>query len=87
MDIAVDSGLSIDLTWTSDNFPIMSEQRIIVYNSSGTSHQLTANITFSPVNTSDSGDYTCTAVLTAGDSPYQLVMATQSISIDVEGES
>ena len=81
--MAVDINFNVLLTWNEDNFTGLPT-RVLVTNSNGTSHQLTANITFSPVNTTDSGDYTCRADLTAENSLSQTVMDTQSI--DVAGE-
>ena len=79
----VDVDISLDISWTRDSAVIASDGRTTVSGVSGSGTSYTASLSFSPIATSDSGQFTATVtVRPATTSQYiQSVTATGNTEI------
>ena len=84
VDSAVDTEFDINITWSSDPPDHMNGQYVTV-----TDTKLTSTITFSPVDTTDSAMYTCTASVspTASDSDDVIPSEENSHTVDISVNS
>ena len=84
VDSAVDTEVDINITWSSDPTDPMNGQYVTI-----TDTKFTSTITFSPVDTTDSAMYTCTASVapTASDSDDVIPSGENSHTVDISVES
>ena len=85
----VDVEISLTISWTTDSAVIVNNSRTTVSGvSAGSGTSYTASLSFSPIATSDSGQFTATVtVRSATTSQYiQSVTATETEMVTVEGE-
>ena len=88
MDTAVNTEFDVSITWSSTNTAALSGQFTTASGRMGSGHQFTHTVTFSPVNTTDSGGYTCKATATPTDSDLAIIpssVGVASTTITVEG--
>ena len=86
---AVDIEFDVTIEWSSDPAEIMDGSYLTISGTSGSGHEYTRTVTISPVDTTDSATYTCTASITTPDTDYIIPSdeASDSEDITVEGES
>ena len=85
----VDVEISLDIRWTRDSAVIPSNSRTTVSDVSGSGTSYTASLSFSPIATSDSGQFTATVTVrpTITSQYIQSVTATADTErVTVEGE-
>ena len=84
VDSAVDTEVDINMTWSSDPTDPMNGQYVTITNT-----KFSSAITFSPVDTTDSAMYTCTASVapTASDSHDVMPSGENSHTVDIPVES
>ena len=88
-DSEVDVDISLDISWTRDSAVIASDSRTTVSGVSGSGTSYTASLSFSPIATSDSGQFTATVTVrpTTTSQYIQSVNATSSTeTVTVGGE-
>ena len=85
VDSAVDTEVDINITWSSDPPGQMNGQYVSITNTT----KFTNTITFSPVDTTDSAMYTCTASVapTASDSDDVIPSGENSHTVNISVES
>ena len=71
---AVNTDFNVEITWSRSTFQVLSGQYITISETEGSGHEYSRTVTFSPVDTSDSAIYTCTASLSP--SPTGSVIAS-----------
>ena len=83
----VDVEISLDVRWTRGNDIIVNDTRTTVSGVSGSGTSYTASLSFSPIATSDSGQYTATVTVrpTTTSQYVETVTATDSTLVTVEG--
>ena len=86
-DSGLDVEISLDISWARDNDVIVNGSRTTVSAVGGSGTSYTASLSFSPIATSDSGQFTATVtVRPATTSPYiQSVNATSSTEMATVG--
>ena len=60
VDNAVNTRINISLRWNSESAEIMNGQYITISDTSSSGLEYTSTVTIRPVNTTDSGSYSCT---------------------------
>ena len=60
VDTAVNTRINVNMMWSSESAKIMSGQYITINDTSISGLEYTSTVTIRPVNTTDSGSYTCT---------------------------
>ena len=88
VDTSVNTGFDVNVTWSSTNTAALSGQFTTVSDRMGSGHQFTRTVTLSPVDTTDSGGYTCTATATPTDSDPAIIPSSEGVAsstITVEG--
>ena len=87
VDSAVDIEYDIDMIWSSVTADVMNGPYINISNITGSGQEYTSTITISPVNTTDSATYTCTASITSTDSDTIISSMKNSSTVNttVEG--
>ena len=76
-----DADFDIALTWTSNPPEAMTRPYVTITNTSGSGHEYSSTVTISPVDTTDSATYTCTAT----GSSFSME-SSDTVGIEVEGE-
>ena len=69
LDSAVDTRINVYMMWSSKPAKIMNGQYITISDTSSSGLEYTSTVTIRPVNTTDSGSYTCT-VSVSSTSPH-----------------
>ena len=78
-----------DGSGSGQEYTLMSSQYISISGTSGSGHVYTSTVTISPVNTTDSATYTCTASVNSTEGGDGIISSTNSsdtLDITVEGE-
>ena len=79
-----DADFDIAITWTSNPPEAMNGPYVTITDTSGSGHEYSSTVTISPVDTTDSATYTCTA---SGSSFIIFSMeSSDTVGIEVEGE-
>ena len=90
VDSAVDTGFDVNLTWSSNRSEIMTGPYVTTTDTSDSGHNFTSTVTISPVDTTDSANYTCTASVAATATGSDLIISSMKSSntmiIQVKGE-
>ena len=60
VDNAVNTRINVNMMWSSEPAEIMTIQYITINDTSSSGLEYTSTVTIRPVNTTDSGSYTCT---------------------------
>ena len=60
VDNAVNTRINVNMMWSSEPAKIMTGQYITINDTSSSGLEYTSTVTIRPVNTTDSGSYTCT---------------------------
>ena len=60
VDNAVNTRINVNMMWSSEPAEIMTGQYITISETSSSGLEYTSTVTIRPVNTTDSGSYTCT---------------------------
>ena len=60
VDTAVNTMINVNMMWSSEPAKIMNGQYITINETSSSGLEYTSTFTIRPVNTTDSGSYTCT---------------------------
>ena len=60
VDNAVNTRINVNMMWSSKPAKIMNGQYITINDTSSSGLEYTSTVTIRPVNTTDSGSYTCT---------------------------
>ena len=76
--IASSIGNSISFIWMKNGFPVMNNSRITVSDS-----QKLSTLQFSPLRTSDGGQYQCVATVSSGEMVFNV---TNEIDLNVTGK-
>ena len=86
VDSAVDTEYDVNMIWSSDTAE-SDGPYINISNITGSGQEYTSTVTISPVNTTDSATYTCTASITTTDSDTIISSMKNSSTVDttVEG--
>ena len=92
VDSAVNTGFTVDITWTSNIPDTLNGTYAYITEMSGSGLEFSSTVEFRPVDTTDSATYTCTASIaptaTATDSDSDSSLKnTDTVNITVEGES
>ena len=89
VDSAVDTEVNVNISWASNPEGIMDGSFLTFSGISGSGLEYNSTVTISPVNTTDSANYTCTASITPPDTDYIIPSSatTASVNITVEGKS
>ena len=83
VDSTVDTAYDINMTWSSDPAGVVDGSYFSISDITGSRQEYSSTVTISPVNTTDSANYTCTASVIATDSDYS--MENSTVNITVEG--
>ena len=89
VDSAVDTEYDINMTWTSDPAGVMNGTYITISDITDSEQEYNSTVTISPVNTTDSATYTCTAGVITTDSNDLIISSMEnsdSEKITVEGK-
>ena len=88
VDSAVDTGFDVIITWNSEPSEAMDGPYVTITGTSGSGHEYSGTVTISPVNTTDSATYTCTASVTTteSDSITSSTESSDTVDITVEGK-
>ena len=87
VDSAVDTGFDVIMTWKSVPQEAMNGPYVTITNTSGSGHEYCSTVTISPVNTTDSATYSCTASVTPTTTQSGPNMErTRRVNIAVRGE-
>ena len=86
VDSAVDTEFDVTIEWSRDPAEVMDGSYLTISGTIGSGHEYTSTVTISPVNTTDSATYTCTASITTPDTDY-IIPSNDSEEITVKGES
>ena len=90
LDSAVDTGFDVIMTWNSDPLEAMNGPYVTISNTSGSGHEYSSTVTISPVNTTDSATYTCTASVTPTTTESDFIIpsmeSSDTANIVVEGK-
>ena len=78
----VDVDISLDISWTRDSTAIASDTRTTVSGVSGSGTSYTASLSFSPIATTDSGNFTATVTVR----PTTTSLYIQSVNATVDTE-
>ena len=91
VDPAVNTEFDVVMTWSSDPPDPMDGPYVTITDARGSGHEFTSTVIFSPVDTTDSASYTCTASVTptASDTDYvtSSMEGRATVDVTVEGES
>ena len=88
VDSAVNTGFDVIITWSSEPEQAMNGGYVNIGATSGSGHVYTTTVTISPVNTTDSAIYTCTAGIISTASDDNIISSTNNtatVDIAVEG--
>ena len=88
VDSAVDTEFYVSISWSSDPTEVMDGSFLTFSGTSGSGLEYDSTVTISPVNTTNSVNYTCTASI----NPHTAYIipsneGSASVDITVEGES
>ena len=84
---AVDTGFRVNLEWSSAPPEAMNGTYVNVTDISGSEYEDSSTVTISPVDTTDSATYTCTASVAAADSDSVTSSTESSDTVDIAVES
>ena len=94
VDSAVDTGFDVNVTWNSAPLEAMNGPYVTITtetSGSGHEHMFTSTVTISPVDTTDSATYTCTASVTPTTTESDFIIpsmeSSDTVEITVEGEN
>ena len=79
--------ISLDISWSRGSDDIASDTRTAISPVSGSGDSYTASLTYTPIATSDSGQFTATVTVSPSDDSMfvQTVTATDTEMFTVEG--
>ena len=79
--------ISLDISWSGDSDVITSDTRTAISPVSGSGDSYTASLTYTPIATSDGGQFTATVTVSPSDGSMfvQTVTATDTEMLTVEG--
>ena len=79
--------ISLDISWSRGSDVIASDTRTAISPVSGSGDNYTASLTYTPIATSDSGQFTATVTISPSDGSMfvQTVTATDTEMLTVEG--
>ena len=89
VDSAVDTGFDVIITWRSEPVEVMNGTYVTISGTSGSGHVYNSTVTISPVNTTHSANYTCTASVIPTEGGDDIISSTNSsdtVEITVEGK-
>ena len=86
---SVNTLFDVNITWTRNSENAMSDPNITISQANTSRLEFNSTLTISPLDTSDSAFYTCTASVfpTDGEGVLASNMATASVNVSVEGKS
>ena len=91
VDSAVDTGFDVIMTWNSAPLEAMNGSYVTITDTSGSGHEYSSTVTISPVDTTDSATYTCTASVTPTTTESDFIIpsmeSSDTVEITVEGEN
>ena len=90
VDSAVDTDYDINMTWSCDPAHVMNGTYFTISDITGSRPEYTSTVTISPVNTTHSATYTCTASVTTTDSSDLIISSMKNIDsvyITVKGKT
>ena len=87
MAISLDVAISLDISWSRGSDDIANDTRTAISPVSGSGDSYTASLTYTPIATSDSGQFTATVTVRPSDGSMfvQTVTATDTEMLAVEG--
>ena len=90
VDSAVNTGFDVIITWSSEPAEVMNRTYVTISGTSGSGHVYNSTVTISPVNTTDSATYTCTASVIPTEGGDGIIISSTNSSdtviITVEGK-
>ena len=91
VDHSVDTNFTVNITWTSDHEPdSLNGTFANITKTSGSGLEFSRTVEFRPVNTTDSGIYTCTVSIAPTDNDSDFVLPstsdTDTVNLTVKGE-
>ena len=89
VDSAVNTEFGVIITWSSEPAQVMNGTYVTISGTSGSGHVYNSTVTISPVNTTDSANYTCTASVIpteGGDGIISSTNSSDTMDITVAGE-
>ena len=88
VDLAVDTPFTVSLSWSSEPGEVLNGSNVTISETTESGHEFTSTVTISPVNISDSAQYTCTASVSPSGTVGVIASSenTDSINVSVEGE-
>ena len=89
VDASVDTLFDLSITWTKNSENVMSDPNITISQTNTSRLEFKSTLTISPLNTSDSAIYNCTAAVLPTDGEGVLASndTTASVNVSVEGKS
>ena len=89
VDASVNTLFDVNITWTRDSESAMSDPNITISRTNTSRLEFKSTLTISPLNTSDSAVYNCTAAVlpTGGEGVLASNDTTASVNVSVEGKS
>ena len=90
VDSAVDTGFDVIMTWNSVPQATMNGPYVTITDTSGSGHEYSSTVTITPVNTTDSAYYTCTASVTVTVTESDFIVSSMggndTVTITVQGK-
>ena len=82
VNTSVDTSFTVNITWSSDS--LLNRQYVTISNQEGSGHVYSRKVTISPVNTSDSANYICSATVFPSDSTFIIASNTSKDKVIIE---
>ena len=85
VNTSVDTPFTVNITWSSgSSHDVLNGQYVNISNQEGSGHLYSRKVTISPVNTSDSANYICSATVFPSDSTFIISSNTSNDEVIIE---
>ena len=85
VNTSVNTPFTVNISWSSDSsHDVLNGQYVIISNQEGSGYLYSRKVTISPVNTSDSANYICSATVFPSDSTFIIASNTSKDEVIIE---
>ena len=81
---AVNTDFTVNITWSSDPIEALNGQRATVSETNGSGQEYGSSVTIRPVNTYDSGNFTCTASISPNEITSVIASNESKHTVDIK---